>query len=156
MIERILLAVDDSPDSLAAARTAIGLAAALGAPLLVVHVRRNHTFDAALAAAAARPETTARRERSEEAILARIASLAREAEVHVQTRMLDGHVGAQVLDVARSWAADVVVLGRSARARGHEPYVGPHTRHILEFAEQAVLVVPGPPEPPRWRAPGGR
>lgn len=153
MIERILLAIDDSPDSLAAARTAIGLAAALAAPLLVVHVRRNHTLDAAVAAAAARPEATVRRERSEEAILARMAALAREAGVQVETRLLDGHVGAQVLEVARAWEADVVVLGRSARAHGHEPYVGPHTRHVLEFAEQAVLVVPGRPEPLRWHAP---
>ena len=47
MISRILLAVDNTPDSVAAARVAVELAAALRATLRIVHVSTNHNLDAA-------------------------------------------------------------------------------------------------------------
>jgi nucleotide-binding universal stress UspA family protein len=81
VIERVLLAVDDSPDSLAAARLA------------------------------------------------------------VETDLLTGDVGPAVLDAARAWSADLVIVGRAGRRKSGEPYVGAQTRHVLESAEQPVLVV---------------
>jgi hypothetical protein len=36
----------------------------------------------------------------------------------------------------------VIVIGRSGGRRSGEPYVGSEVRHVLEFADQPVLVVP--------------
>ena len=54
-------------------------------------------------------------------------------------------LGRTVLEEARRWHADLVVVGKSARSASGDPYVGAVTRHVLEFCEQPVLVVPPPP-----------
>lgn len=147
MIERVLLAVDDSPDSLAATRLAIELAIQLHARLRAVHVSADHLLDAALAAATGRPEALAGRHSSASAVLERVTSLATAAGVDIDTELLAGDVAHAVLAAARAWAADMVIIGKSARSVSGEPYVGAQTRHILEFADQPVLVVPPPPSP---------
>ena len=76
------------------------------------------------------------------AIRSRVEAMAGAAGVTVQTEMLGGEPGATILRAARDWPADLVILGRSARASRGETYVGAQTRHVLEFAEQPVLVVP--------------
>ena len=142
MIQRVLLAVDDSPDSLAAARIAIELAGRLQAVLCVVHVSADHVLDTALAAATGRPAARAGREGSAAAILRRVASMATASGVDVETELVTGDIAGAVLDVARTWAADLMIVGKSARSVSGEPYVGVQTRHILEFADRPVLVVP--------------
>lgn len=144
MTRRMLLAVDDSPDSLAAARLAVTLARDLGARLRVVHVLVDHELSVALTEATGlRHEVAAGLVPSH--VLNRVAALAGEVGVAVETAMLDGPVGEAVLADARAWAADLVVLGRSRSTTSGEPYVGAQTRHVLEFAERPVLVVPAPP-----------
>jgi nucleotide-binding universal stress UspA family protein len=150
MIGTILLAVDDAPDSLAAARLAIQLASALAAPMCIVHVRTDETVDAALARASSSPAVAARRGRSDQAVLDRVAAMAEDAGLQVDRRLLTGPVGPAVLDAARGCGASLVVLGKSARSASGEPYVGSQTRHVLEFSDQPVLVVP----PPRNRTLG--
>jgi nucleotide-binding universal stress UspA family protein len=147
MIERVLLAVDDSPDSLAAARLAVAIAGQLHARLRTVHVSADHVLDAAVAAATGRPGAREGRHHSAAAILMRVASLANAAGVDIETELLAGDVATAVLNAARTWPADLVILGKSARSLSGEPYVGAQTRHILEFADQPVLVVP-PVHPP--------
>ena len=142
MIGRILLAVDDTPDSVAAARVAVELAAALRATLRVVHVSTDHSLDAAVLEAGGQPAVAARRAEADAAILTRAAALAADAGVEAQTELLTGDTGPAVLDAARTWPADLVVLGKSARSATGEPYIGSRTRHILEFSEQPVLIVP--------------
>ncbi len=145
MIERILLAVDDSPDSLAAARLAIELAGTLNARLRIIHVSADHLLDAAVEAASGRPAVGVRRAQSAAAILTRVAGLAEAAGVAAETNLLAGDAGPAILDAVREWQADLVVVGKSARSATGEPYVGTQTRHILEFADQPVLVVPPRP-----------
>ena len=142
MIERVLLAVDDSPDSLAAARVAIALTRAMNAHLRVIHVSADHLLDAALEAASSRAEVSMRRAQSASAILNRVAALAEAAGVSAETALLAGDAGPSILDAARQWSADLVIVGRSARTTAGAPYVGAQTRHVLEFADQPVLVVP--------------
>ena len=144
MIGRVLLAVEDSPDALAAARTAVDVARGFRARLRIVHVLVDHEFDAALAAATGagregggRPAATF--------VLRRVTAIAEAAGVEVEAAVLDGEIGQAILDDARRWAADLVVMGRSRREGSGEPYVGAQTRHVLEFAERPVLVVPHAP-----------
>ena len=98
----------------------------------------------AVGGGAADPGVAARRGRSETAVLDHVRATARRAGVDVETGLLSGEPGRAVLDEARRWSADVVVVGKSARSAGGEPYVGTVTRHVLEFSEQPVLVVPPP------------
>jgi len=65
VIERVLLAVDDSPDSLAAARLAVELAGKLVARLRVVSVSADHVLEAAIEAATGRPEVDVAHQRPE-------------------------------------------------------------------------------------------
>ncbi len=142
MIHRVLLAVDDSADSLAAARLAVELAARRGHLLRVVHVSADGALDEALRTAGASPGVGTRRGLSEAAVLARVRRLALEAGVEVETALLHGEVGRVLLDEVRRWSADLVVVGKSTRATYGEPYIGTVTRHVLEFSERPVLVVP--------------
>jgi nucleotide-binding universal stress UspA family protein len=140
VIERILLAVDDSPDSLAATRLAVTLARELHAQLRAVHAIADHEVDAAIESATGRP-VGARRGHAAASLFARVSALAETEGVAVDTLLLGGGIGAAILDAARDWEADLVVIGKSARLATGEPYVGPLTRHVLEFADEPVLVV---------------
>jgi nucleotide-binding universal stress UspA family protein len=139
MIKRILLAVDDSAASLAAAHTAIEIAAATGATLHVLHVLVNDEIAAALRAASCTgvPMST-----TAESLLAHVARLATDAGVPVHTEHTTGEPARRVFDHARSWPADLVVIGRTDHLGPGQPYIGHHTQHILEFAEWPVLIVP--------------
>ena len=141
-MKRLLVAVDDSADSLAAARLAIDLAMALHGQLRVVHVVADHLLDTTVAAASDLPAVAERRAQSARTVLSRVAAMADTAGVPVKTDLLSGDTGPVVLATARDWPADVVIVGKSAHAASGEPYVGTNTRHILEFAEQPVIVVP--------------
>jgi nucleotide-binding universal stress UspA family protein len=141
MIGRILLAVDDSPDGLAAARTAITLAASLAAQLRAVHVLVDGDLDRALAAVHA-GNVRARRNLGATAVLDHVARRAAQAGVDAETVSLAGEPARCILDEARTWVADLIVMGRSDFPGTGQPYVGGEVQHVLEFAEQPVLVVP--------------
>ncbi len=142
MIERLLLAVHDSPDSLAAARLAVQLARVWHARLRVIHVIADDALDSALEAATGRPSVRKRQMQSATATLARVFALASAAGVDAETELLHGEVGPAILYAAQHWPADLVVVGKSARSASGVPYVGTATRHVLEFADRPVLVVP--------------
>jgi nucleotide-binding universal stress UspA family protein len=144
MIDRILLAVEDSPAGLRAARVAVELARARKARLRVVHVLVDGELRALLHAAALRPSVTERRRTAAEGLLVQVSRLAIAEGVPTETCQLEGGVAEQILEQARRWHADLIVVGRSSAHGPGAPYVGGQTRHVLEFAEQPVLVVPEP------------
>ena len=131
MMQRILLAVDDSAASLAAARVAVEIAAATRATIHVLHVLADREFAEALRAAAC---TGVPRPAAAESLVAQMARMASIAGVPVHTEHAAGEPAQCVLDHARSWPADLVVIGRGNH----------HTQRILEFAEWPVLTVPPP------------
>jgi nucleotide-binding universal stress UspA family protein len=129
MIMNILLPVDDSPPALAAARVAVDLAAALGARVTAVLVVHQQP-------APADPGPP---------VLRYVARRAGQAGVACTTEVITGEVVGSVLDRAQSLPADIIVLGRSGRHLAGDPYVGSHTRRVLEFSDRPVLVVPTRP-----------
>lgn len=140
MIERILVAVDDSAPALAAAAVATGLAEDWGAELHFVAVTEpEHPAAVAVAHAVRR---------------------ARDAGLEPRASITDGGPPFEVLlEVAKEWRADLIVMGRSDSRRPGVPYVGSQTEHLLEFADVPVLVVPHAPPPDeadRVRSPGVR
>ncbi len=126
MIERILLAVDDSAPAFAAANLAVELARSLDAELRAI--------------------TVAEVGHEPSRVLGAVAALARRAGVHAQTGTVSDGLPPyeQTLAEARRWRADVIVMGRSDQRRLGPAYVGSQTSRLLEFTETPVLVVPGP------------
>jgi len=145
VITRILVAVDDSPAGLAASRLAIEAAAAHRATLRVVTVVTDGILELAIAAARPAPGLHERRLTSGLAFLQHVARAAEQAGVPFELRQLEADdVAVAVLDEARAWRADLVVIGRSRRHHPGDPYIGSDARQVLEFAEQPVLVAPPP------------
>lgn len=142
MISRILLAVDDSPAALAAARVTVELAQRLDAQVLAVNVLADHVLSNLLARHSADADIARRRGLGAASVLDHVAQMAERAGVSVETQQLEGDVARHVLRLASAWHADMVVIGRSGQHGPGEPYVGSETAHVLEFAELPVLVVP--------------
>jgi nucleotide-binding universal stress UspA family protein len=134
MIRRILLAVDDSPAALAAARVAIDLAACAGATVRVLTVFTDDRV----------PQPPGRREQAAASVLRYVAGWAQRAAVPVEDARLTGEPAACILDEATGWSADLIVVGRAGSSGAGAPYIGGQTRRVLEFAEIPVLVVPPP------------
>ena len=59
-----------------------------------------------------------------------------------ETQTHGRHAFEAILDAARQWNADLIVMGRSDERGPGRPYVGSQTEHVLEFTEVPVLVVP--------------
>lgn len=151
MISKILVAVDDSPAGLAAARTASALARVCGAEVRALTVLLNGPLEVALSGIGGNIETAealrARRGGGQTALLRHVVNLAQEDEVVPETIALIGEPAPCILDEARVYQPDVIVIGRSGRRQAGQPYVGSEVRHVLEFAEVPVLVVPAPDVP---------
>jgi nucleotide-binding universal stress UspA family protein len=141
MIEKIVVAVDDSPAALAAARLAIGLAAALGSRITAVAV--HHEATSAVHDVSSSPVTDPTD--GNLPVLRYVAARARRAGVPCESEVIVGEVVESVLSRADSLSAGLIVLGRSDRHRAGDPYVGSHTRRVLEFSDRPVLVVPAQP-----------
>ncbi len=141
---RFLVAVDDSPAALAAAGAAVDLAQRTGATLRFVHVLQDGELVRSLAGAAPRGPLQERRGRGVASLLEHVAGQARGAGVDADTASLEGDPAQLLLAQARAWQADLLVLGRSDVRGAGRAYVGATTRHVLEFSETPVLVVPRP------------
>lgn len=135
MMKRLLVALDDSTPSLAAASTAIEIAQRQDAQIHFVSVTE--------------PDHHAQR------ALDHVAALARRAGLTPTVTTTDGgHPFEALLALAHEWRADLIVMGRSDKRRPGVPYVGSQTEHLLEFTHIPVLVVPSPEHDPRPGAPG--
>lgn len=140
MIKRILLAVDDSPASLAAATAAVELAGTLKAELRVLHVVADGLITEVIRPVA-RAGVATRRDSAGEALLRHVAHLAEAAGVTAEPLLMLGEPARCVLEAARTWPADLIVLGRSHPHGTGAPYIGHETQHVLEFSDHPVLVV---------------
>ena len=137
---RILLAVNDSPAGVAAARTAIRFAHECQGQILAVHVvdvaSRTDSHPAP------RRQDSSAGEQASRALLGYITNLATQSEVEIETTMLPGRPAEVILDRAAVWGADIIVLGRSGVRHVGQPFVGSQVLHVIEFADVPVLVVP--------------
>lgn len=145
VVTRLLVAADDSPAGLGAARTAVRLAASLGGVVRAVHVLGDGDLRRELedrSGAGGPAGVRSRQGQGAVAVLRYVENLGASAGVPVETASLVGNPARCILGEAATWAADVIVLGRAGSGHVGEPYVGSQVRHVLEFAEVPVLVVP--------------
>jgi nucleotide-binding universal stress UspA family protein len=141
---RIMVGLDDSPAALAGARFAVALAAGLDARVRFVHVSGNGELTRTLTALHPGRDIEPRRSRGAEDLLAHMVTAAAESGVVADSEHLRGEPARLLLDQAREWGADLVVLGHSDRTGPGRLPVGRVTRHALEFCECPVTVVPAP------------
>lgn len=141
---RILVAVDDSPAAMAAVRTALAIATRTGAHVRFVHVLADGELVRALTGGQPEAPLRERRSRASSSLLAHVVHLARAEGVEADGVGLQGEAAPEILAQAASWPADLIVIGRSDVRGTGRPYVGTVTRHVLEFSDDPVLVVPRP------------
>lgn len=139
---RILVAVNDSPAALAAGRVAVELARQTGAALRFVHVLTDHELVHALAEVEREGQLGERRARAATSLLRHMEAKAKHGGVDADSVSLEGEPARLVLRHARAWNADLIVIGRSDVHGTGRPYVGTVTRHVLEFSDAPILVVP--------------
>ena len=141
---RILLAVNDSPAGLAAARTAVWLAQQSAGQIRAVHVTSEPGALPNRRGGAARAEAEDCLPEDVAPILKYVTGLADRAGVSLDTRTIRGQPARSILDHATAWNTDVIVLGRSGVRHVGQPFVGSSVLNVLEFAEVPVVVVPAP------------
>ena len=146
---RILVAVDDSPAALEGVRLAVDLARDTGGQLRFVHVMVDGELLRALGKVHQDGPLVERRAREATHLLRHVEAAAEQAGVLAAGVNLEGEPGRVLLDEARDWHADLLVVGRSDVARPGAAYVGEVARQLLEFSDLPVLVVPPHPPPSR-------
>ncbi|HET7339383.1 MAG TPA: universal stress protein [Candidatus Dormibacteraeota bacterium] len=135
---RVYVCVDGSHASLEAARLAVGLARRWRSRLRVVYVVENDSnLDGAPDA-----ETLEHARHSGGAILDRIGRLSTEAGVDMEEAVLEGVPFEVILDDARAWKADVIIMGRTGRTGPGRALLGSEAERVLEFSDRPVLIVP--------------
>lgn len=134
---RILVCTDGSRASLEAARQAIDLARRWRSELRAVYVIEHADLDGEADA-----DVVARLRESGRAILERIATMAAAQGVRVDGVLLEGVVFDVILEDARAWKADLIVMGRTGRTGPGRALLGSEAERVLEFSDRPVLIVP--------------
>lgn len=134
---RLLVCVDGSRASLAAARTGIDLAQKLNASLRAVYVIERGGLDGAPEAGVLQ-----RLRLSASAMLTRIGGEAADRGLVYEQMPLEGVPFEVILEEARRWNADVIVMGRTGRTGPGRALLGSEAERVLEFSDRPVLIVP--------------
>jgi nucleotide-binding universal stress UspA family protein len=148
MNHRVLVAVDDTTESLRAAATAARLCVDLHAEVRVLTVIEDNIVDEELDRATG-PHALERRRQAAtnllEFVRRRICAEGVEPS-RVEVKQAIGEPFHVILDEARSWPADMIVMAVSDERRIRSNYVGSVTEQVIEFSACAVLVVPAASE----------
>lgn len=134
---RILVCTDGSRASLEAARQAIDLARRWRSELRAIYVIERTALDGD-----AEADVLERLKESGRAILERIKALAAAQGVTVDGALLEGVPFDVILEDARAWKADVIVMGRTGRTGPGRALLGSEAERVLEFSDRPVLIVP--------------
>lgn len=144
MYAKMLVGVDGSPTSTAGLREAVQLAAQLQSQLRLVHVLPQPVL---LLGTAAVPATLDLEGVAREAgahVLREARTFAENAKVRVETGLLEHagmHVGERIVDEARLWGAELIVLGTHGR-RGLRRFVlGSDAQEVVAASRVPVLLI---------------
>jgi nucleotide-binding universal stress UspA family protein len=144
--KKLLVSTDFSSTAEAALTTAVQLARQTDAELRIVHVYEppelaygGYPYFPVVTAVA-----DAEREKVEADLTARLDDLKSEVSeqgVTVSTGLLSGHPGAQILDEARDWGADLLVLGTHGRRGFRRFLLGSVAERLVREAPCPVLTI---------------
>lgn len=145
MYQRILVPIDGSATSGKGLDEAVKLAQLTGAELLLVHVVDQLTFSTGLDpyGAYAGDLITSMRAAGE-AILAKAKAKVQEQGIKVEARLFDNfasRVSEMLVEQARSWGADLIVIGTHGRRGVSRWMLGSDAEQIVRMAPVPVLLV---------------
>jgi nucleotide-binding universal stress UspA family protein len=141
---RILLAVDDSKFSEAAAQAVIARHRLQDLEVRVLHAAEPPT----LLTAPDMTEYVPPRESAAEAkaLVAKTADALRTAGVNVTTAIVQGDPKSIIIDDAKAWGADLIVLGSRGRKGLERFLLGSVSEAVLRHAHCSVGIVRLPPK----------
>ena len=157
MFEKILVALDHSPNGERLFSTSLELAKKHGAELMLLHVLTSEEEGSPI------PIPTGadtmywdsgvefnidvwkkQWENYESECLNRLRKLASEANtqnISTEFRQISGHAGRVICDFASSWGADVIVIGHRGRSGLKEWVLGSVSNYVLHHARCNVLTI---------------
>ncbi len=145
MVFRMLVTADDSRESLTAATTAARLALTLDAHVrLFVVVEDDHAGEEL--ERAKEPGASERRGQAATNLLEYLRRKVCDEGVpsaQVEVVQTVGEPYREILQEARTWPADMIVMAASDQRGVRSSYIGSVTEQVIEFANCPVLVVPG-------------
>jgi nucleotide-binding universal stress UspA family protein len=142
---RLLVCVNRSPAAIAAARLAIELAGHGGTMRLVSVAEDGDTARQIDALGRRERSASQRLEEGVRAVLDRVLALASNHHIDAEAQILRGEPLQAIIRDARAWDPDLVVIGRTTRSGPGSPLIGSLAKHVVEFAEWPVVVVPEAP-----------
>ena len=145
MYHRILVPVDGSKTSDAALQEAIRLAQHSNVMLKLVHViEDNRFFDAEGAIDYTTLQQISRR--SGEQVLAKAAETAQQAGISAEVDLLESdgrRVEELILDEAKRWLADIIVIGTHGRSGVSRLLFGSVAEGVARGADTPILLIRG-------------
>jgi nucleotide-binding universal stress UspA family protein len=154
--QKILIAIDNSQLCPAVFKAALELARANQAAVKLVHCLTPEVIGEPTVPrgveAGLQPELMApdyqtqeilieRQIEEAQALLKRYAEEARRYELSTETEYKLGEAGSQLCETARTWEADLIVVGRRGRTGLTEALLGSVSNHVIHHAPCSVLVI---------------
>jgi nucleotide-binding universal stress UspA family protein len=159
MFEKILIAIGNSAESQVVLESGLTLAEKLGAKVLLLHIMNPFTstsFSPLVVggmfpivnevAIAQYTKEWKEYERQGLEQLEAYAKQAKERGIDVEIAQNLGDSGKMICEVAKSWSADVIVMGRNQKSMLSEIWVGSTSNYVLHHAPCSTLVVQLPRE----------
>jgi nucleotide-binding universal stress UspA family protein len=157
MLQKILLAIGDSPDFAQILESGLSLAEKLGAEILILHVL-NPLVPHGLSAVenplvggvlpivndrAIEQFITAWHEYELKGIdrLQTYAAQARARGVKADTLQNYGDSGPLICEAAKNWGADLILIGRNQKSMLSEVFVGSTSNYVVHHAPCSVMVI---------------
>ena len=153
MLQKILLAIGDSPDSERVFAAGLTLAEKFGAEMLLLHIINPSTptgfsplvggmfpivNDVVL-------EQYAKEWKEYEQTgidrLQTYAEQAKERGIQVEVSQNLGNSGSMICEVAKNWSADTIVMGRNQKSMLSEVFLGSTSNYVLHHAACSVMVI---------------
>ena len=153
MLQKILLAIGDSPDSERVFAAGLTLAEKFGAEMLLLHIINPSTptgfsplvggmfpivNDVVL-------EQYAKEWKEYEQTgidrLQTYAEQAKERGVRVEVSQNLGNSGSMICEVAKNWSADTIVMGRNQKSMLSEVFLGSTSNYVMHHAACSVMVI---------------
>ena len=168
MIDKILIAVDRSPNNKIAFDTAVSLAKTTGAELMLLHILSKKEPDYPIAPTytyypiieECNYETYKKEyAKYQQHGIEFLKDLTREAtavEVSTEFTQLAGNPGRIICELANNWSADLIVVGSRGLKGLKEMFLGSVSNYVTHHAPCSVLIVRHPvnsePEPTSSRS----
>jgi len=144
MYDRILVPVDGSETAALGLQEAIRLAKSQGSALRLLHVVEDMAAYASPEAATLSEQLLAALRARSEAILAEAREVARKQGVVADTRWVEvtgGPAGEAIVEEARKWPADLIVVGTHGRRGIRRLVLGSDAEHVVRSSPVPVLLV---------------